>query len=72
MNKKIITWVKAMAVLSFITLSIGWAGRNDFVEEVLPCIPEETYCEIQNILGDGASDHDICVYYEKHKEQWKN
>lgn len=71
-NKKLITWLKAIAIAAFFIGAFTLAGRSDYVDSILPWMPQEVYNQIQEKLGGNASDYQVCVYYTKHKDEWKN
>ena len=59
----------ALGAAVFIIL-LGWAGHQDYVEQIYYNMPQETYEAISLKLGDGASNSAIVKEYIKNKKFW--
>lgn len=53
-----------LAVVAAVVL-LGIAGRMDYTEQVLYTMPDKTYQEIKDTLGEDASDYEIARFYTK-------
>ena len=54
----------AIAIIAVVLL-FGIAGRVDYTDTVILHMPQSTYDEIKDTLGEGASEYDIAKYYKK-------
>lgn len=54
----------AIAIIAVVLL-LGIAGRVDYTDTVILHMPQSTYDEIKDTLGEGASEYDIAKYYKK-------
>lgn len=70
MDRKKKNLVTAFSVLGMFML-LGIAGRMDYTEEVIYHMPQETYNEIKDTLGESASDYEIAKYYSKVYKPWE-
>ena len=54
----------AIAIIASVLL-LGIAGRVDYTDTVILHMPQSTYDEIKDTLGEGTSEYDIAKYYKK-------
>ena len=59
----------ALGAAVFIIL-LGWAGHQDYVEQICYNMPEDTYEAISLKLGDRANNSAIAEEYMKNKKFW--
>lgn len=56
--------------IAAVIITLGFAGRCDYDEEVLYSMPQDAYENIVIKLGDKASDHSIVNEYMNNKEYY--
>lgn len=66
MKKK--EWIEGLLVLAGTIALLGFAGNEDFKDEVINSMSEETYEEVVGNLPEGASRADIVEEYLKNRE----
>lgn len=60
-NQKIFTAIAVVAII----ITLGYAGRMDYTEEVIYNMPNEAYRQIKDTLGKDATDYEIAEHFIK-------
>ena len=63
--------VKSILAVLLVIILLGIAGRIDYTEQTMYNMPDKTYNEIKDTLGEGASDYEIAKFYNKVYKSWE-